>query len=89
MFFAVLEQSRVILSQAARARYIVICTNRAFTKMIDGTEKPKIPSKFAKRAMWYNEFRCNTVIPIVIAGRINKQTGHENAASWQLFLIVC
>ena len=89
MFFAVLEQSRVILSQAARARYIVISTNPAFTKMIDGTEKPKIPSKFAKRAMWYNEFRCNTVIPIVIAGRINKQTGHENAASWQLFLIVC
>ena len=89
MFFAVLEQSRVILSQAARARYIVICTNPAFTKMIDGTEKPKISSKFAKRAMWYNEFRCNTVIPIVIAGRINKQTGHENAASWQLFLIVC
>ena len=81
MFFAVLERSRVILSQAARARYIVICTNRAFTKMIDGTEKPKIPSKFAKRATRYNEFRCNTVILIVIAVRINKQTGHENAAS--------
>ena len=27
--------------------------------MIDGTEKPKIPSKFAKRAARYNEFRCN------------------------------
>ena len=25
-------------------------------KMIDGTEKPKIPSKFAKRAAGYNEF---------------------------------
>ena len=24
--------------------------------MIDGTEKPKIPSKFAKRAAGYNEF---------------------------------
>ena len=27
--------------------------------MIDGTEKPKIPSKFSKRAARYNEFRCN------------------------------
>ena len=25
-------------------------------KMIKGTEKPKIPSKFAKRAARYNEF---------------------------------
>ena len=25
-------------------------------KMIDGTEKPKIPLKFAKCAAWYNEF---------------------------------
>ena len=31
--------------------------NPAFTKMIDGTEKPKIPSKFSKRAARYNEFR--------------------------------
>ena len=57
--FAILEQSRVILSQAGRARYIVICINPAFTKMIDRTEKPKIPSKFAKRGAQYNEFRCN------------------------------
>ena len=42
------------------ARYIVICINPAFTKMIDRTEKPKIPSKFAKRAARYNEFRCNS-----------------------------
>ena len=35
--------SRVILRKAGRARYIVICINPAFTKMIDGTEKPKIP----------------------------------------------
>ena len=27
--------------------------------MIDGTEKPKIPSKFAKRAAQYNEFGYN------------------------------
>ena len=27
--------------------------------MIDGTEKPKIPSKFAKRAARYNEFGYN------------------------------
>ena len=45
--FAILKQSRVILSKAGRARYIVICINPAFTKMIDRTEKPKIPSKFA------------------------------------------
>jgi len=28
--------------------------------MIDGTEKPKIPSKFAKRAARYNEFGYNS-----------------------------
>ena len=27
--------------------------------MIDGTGEPKIPSKFAKGAARYNEFRCN------------------------------
>ena len=42
-------RSRVILSQAGRARYIVI-----FIKMIDGTEKPKIASKFAILAARYN-----------------------------------
>ena len=55
--FAILEQSRVILSQAGRVRYIVICINPAFTKMIDGTEKPKVRSKFAKRAVQYNKLR--------------------------------
>ena len=54
-----LSSRRVILSQAGRARYIVICVNPAFTKMIDGTEKPKIPSKFVIRAARYNEFSCN------------------------------
>ena len=39
--FAILEQSRVILSQAGWARYIVICINPAFSKMIHGTENPK------------------------------------------------
>ena len=38
--FSILEQCRVILSRAGRPRYIVICINPAFTKMIDGTEKP-------------------------------------------------
>ena len=43
--FAILEQSRVILSfalggQAGRVRCIVINTNFAPTQMIDGTEKP-------------------------------------------------
>ena len=28
-------------------------------KMIDGTEKPKIPSKFVKRVARYNEFGYN------------------------------
>ena len=31
----------------------------AFTRMVDRTDKPKIPSKFAIRAAQYNEFRCN------------------------------
>ena len=43
--FAILEQSRVILSfvfvgQAGRVRCIVININSAPTQMIDGTEKP-------------------------------------------------
>ena len=29
--------------------------------MIDGTEKPKNPSKFAKRTAQYNEFRYNSI----------------------------
>ena len=48
----------VILSQAGWTRYIVSCINLAFTKMIDGTEKPKIRSKFAKRAAQYNKLHC-------------------------------
>ena len=30
--------------------------------MIDGTEKPKIPSLFAKHAAQYNQFGCNVFI---------------------------
>ena len=61
--FAILEQSRVILSQAERAIcYIVICINPAFTKMFDGTGKPKIPSKFAKCTAWYNKFHCKYML---------------------------
>ena len=56
--FAIPEQSRVILSQAGRARYIVICINPALTKIIHRTEKPKLPSKFAKPAAWCDEFHC-------------------------------
>ena len=37
--------------------YIVKCINPALFKMIDGTEKRKIPSKFVLQR--YNEFRCN------------------------------
>ena len=35
------SQSRVVLSQAGRARYIVICINPTFTLVIDGTDWPK------------------------------------------------
>ena len=49
----------VILSQAGRACYIVICINLAFTKMHDWrTEKPRIRSKFAKHAAPYNKLCC-------------------------------
>ena len=48
----------------ASTLHIVICVNPAFTKMIDRTEKPKNPSKFAKHTAWYNKFCCYG--PIVI-----------------------
>ena len=35
--------------------------------MIDGTEKPKIPSKFAKRTARYNEFRYNVFIAVAVS----------------------
>ena len=35
-------------------------------KMIDKTEKPKIPSKFAKRAAQYNEFGYNKYYYIIL-----------------------
>ena len=55
--FAILEQSGVILSQAVRARYIVICIKPTFTQIIDRTEKTKIPSKIRIQAARYNKFR--------------------------------
>ena len=58
--FAILEQSRVILSfvfagQAGRARCIVICINPTHAQMIDGTENL---FEVSKRAGRYNEFGC-------------------------------
>ena len=43
-----------------RARCVVICTYPAPTQMTDGTEKPKIPSRFSKHTARYNEFGCKT-----------------------------
>ena len=59
--------ARVILSFAfpcepGRARCVVTYINPAPTQMIDGAEKPKILSKFAKRAARYNEFGCRGLI---------------------------
>ena len=48
-----------VLSWAERAHHNVICINPAFTKTVDRTDKPKIPSKFAICTAQYNEFRCN------------------------------
>ena len=75
--FAILEQSRVILSQAGRARYIVICINPAFTKMIDETEKPT----FAIRAARYNEFRCK---PRARRKRLEKESSIVFLAAFSL-----
>ena len=50
-----------VLSWAGRAHYNVICINPAFTKTVDRTDKPKIPSKFAIRTAQYNvtqPFKC-------------------------------
>ena len=52
---AVLLRKLTILSQAGRVRYIVICINPAFTKMIDGTE---IPWKFAKKRNAMQRISC-------------------------------
>ena len=51
---------------------IGICINPAPTQMIDGIGKPKIPSKFAKRAAYYNEFGSKAPIS-------------TNSADWSLF----
>ena len=36
--------------------------------MIDGTEKPRIPPTFAKRAARYNEFACKVIFALIILG---------------------
>ena len=33
--------------------------------MIDVTEKPKLPSKFAKRAAWYDEFGSESLQELI------------------------
>ena len=48
--FPLLFLNSLEFDQAGRARYNVICINPAFTKVIDGTKKTKISSKFAIRA---------------------------------------
>ena len=43
-------------------------------KMIHGTEKPKIPSKNAKRAARYNEFRCNVLVQDPVVQKVDSAT---------------
>ena len=57
--FAILEQSRVILSfvfagQARRVLCILICINSALTQVIDGTEKPirSLQTRSAIQRIW-------------------------------------
>ena len=47
---------------------IIIIIKPAPTQMIDGTEKPKIPSKFAKCTAQYNEFGSKYLVPSPIMG---------------------
>ena len=69
--FAVLEQSRVILSfvfegQAGRLRCILICINSSPTQMIDRTENP---FQVCKPAARYNEFgykACGYLVVFVV-----------------------
>ena len=39
--------------------------------MIDGTEKPKNPSKFAKRTARYNEFRYKSLLHLGLNELLN------------------
>ena len=54
--FAILEQPLESFS-AKLDEHFTLCINPAFTKIIEGTEKSRIPSKFAKRIARYKEFR--------------------------------
>ena len=58
--------------------------------MIGGTEKPKIPSKFAKRAALYNKFRCKTKICVDLVARslvdfgfVDKRSEYEISSVWR------
>ena len=62
--FAILEQSRVILSFVfvGQAGRVVICINSAPTQMIDGTEKPI-------RSLQMRSDTTNLAIRILVAGK--------------------
>ena len=49
--------------------------------MIDRKEKPKIPSKFAKRAARYNEFGCKVFF------RVFSKNGHPGKLRCTFFLL--
>ena len=51
--------------------------------MIDGTEKPKIPLKFAKRTARYNEFRYNVFIAVAVSTNESHALA-EHGGPWRL-----
>ena len=64
------------------------------TKMIDGTEKPKIPSKFAKCAARYNEFGYNSsndtlIIDCFSSMRKLITTPRGKQFLWQIEKVLC
>ena len=75
--------AKVILSQAGRERHTVICINPTFTKMIDGTEKSRIPSKFAKRIARYKEFRYKTTMEFLVSSFFF--VGDSNSSIWVVY----
>ena len=76
--------AKVILSQAGRERHTVICINPAFTKMNDGTEKSRIPSKFAKRIARYKEFRYKiTTMEFLVSSFFF--VGDSNSSIWVVY----
>ena len=67
LFLSTLESFSVKLGE--HVRYIVVCINLAFTKMIDETGKPT----FAIRTVRYNKFRFNTINNLITSIALNKQ----------------